>query len=398
MSPARVYPRKCYLVYIMVQIISPRSLFQLNEDEIYLNCARMGPFLKSSMDIGHQEIKRRANPSNISSDEFFSITNTTRSLFSELINGHDPERIVIAPSTSYIISAVARVCDIRAKSKILITEAQFPSNYYPWRRVATEKGAELVIVGRKAQQNYTETFLDAIDENTSVVAIEPLNWGDGLKVDIDLIGQKAREVGALYLIDGTQYVGAYPYDQMITQPDVLVTSAYKWLLAPYGLSLAYIGEKFDGKKPIEDSWLNRMNSQYFQRLNDYNDTYRPKARRFEVGQSPDFIRIPILNDALRQILKWNPQNIQEQIASLIEQPNHQLRELGCIIEEPENRFSHLYGIGLPDHVSIDQVKSHLATNKISVSYRGDVIRVSPHLYNTADEMSSLVDSMNTLIN
>jgi len=360
MSPARVYPRKCYLVYIMVQIISPRSLFQLNEDEIYLNCARMGPFLKSSMDIGHQEIKRRANPSNISSDEFFSITNTTRSLFSELINGDDPERIVIAPSTSYIISAVARVCDIRAKSKILITEAQFPSNYYPWRRVATEKGAELVIVGRKAQQNYTETFLAAIDENTSVVAIEPLNWGDGLKVDIDLIGQKAREVGALYLIDGTQYVGAYPYDQMITQPDVLVTSAYKWLLAPYGLSLAYIGEKFDGKKPIEDSWLNRMNSQYFQRLNDYNDTYRPKARRFEVGQSP--------------------------------------RELGCIIEEPENRFSHLYGIGLPDHVSIDQVKSHLATNKISVSYRGDVIRVSPHLYNTADEMSSLVDSMNTLIN
>jgi len=97
-------------------------------------------------------------------------------------------------------------------------------------------------------------------------------------------------------------------------------------------------------------------------------------------------------------LKWNPQNIQVQIASLIEQPNHQLRELGCIIEEPENRFSHLYGIGLPDHVSIDQVKSHLATNKISVSYRGDVIRVSPHLYNTADEMSSLVDSMKTLIN
>ena len=229
------------------------------------------------------------------------------------------------------------------------------------------------------------------------MAIEPINWGDGLKVDIDQIGERVREVGAFYLIDGTQYIGAHPYDQMKTKPDVLVASAYKWLLAPYGLALAYIGERLDDKKPIEDNWLNRKNSQDFRRLTDYNDRYRPKARRFEVGESPDFIRIPILNDALQQILVWDPKFIQEELAELIGPPNRLLIEHGFVIEEPQKRCSHLYGIGLPEHLSTERVKSHFHDKKISVSFRGDVVRVSPHLYNTSDEMSRLVDSLYGLI-
>jgi len=374
-----------------------KDLFQLKEDEIYLNCARMGPFLKSSIDVGRQEILKRSNPSSISSDEFFTITDTTRELFNQLINGDDPERVVISPSSSYIISSAAQACEIRKGSKILITEAQFPSNYYPWHRVAKEKDAHLIIVPRITQEDYTHAFLEAIDTDTSVVAIEPINWGDGLKVDVDKIGQKARDVGAFYLIDGTQYIGAHPYDQMVTKPDVLVASAYKWLLAPYGLAIAYIGERMDDRKPLEENWLNRKNSNDFRRLTDYNESYRPKARRFEVGESPDFIRIPILNNALQQILSWNPKMIQEKIAELIEQPNRLLREQGCVIEEPQKRCSHLYGIGLPSRLSIDRVKSHFHNKKISVSFRGDVIRVSPHLYNTSDEMSQLVECVKDLL-
>ena len=230
----------------------------------------MGPFLSSSIRLGCQEVVRRSNPSSISSDEFFSITDTTRVLFSKLINGNDPERIVIAPSSSYIISTAAQACEIQKGTNILITESQFPSNYYPWKRIAEEKGADLIIVRRKPNEDYTQTFLDCINQDTSVVAIEPLNWGDGLRIDIDLIGKKARKMGAFYLIDGTQYIGAHPYDQMMTQPDVLVVSAYKWLLAPYGISLAYIGDKLDTKSPIEESWLNRQNSQDFQNLSNYN--------------------------------------------------------------------------------------------------------------------------------
>ena len=382
----------CCLVYIMIYNPIHRALFQLNPDETYLNCARMGPFLSSTIEIGHREITRRSNPSDITSDEFFTLTDTTRALFNELINGDDPDRVVIAPSTSYIISSAARACNPKRGSKILISEDQFPSNYYPWRRVATENGAELHIVNRKSDEDYTQSFLEAIDQNTSVVAIEPLNWGDGLKVDIDLIGQKVRQVGAYYVIDGTQYIGAHPYNQLEIQPDVLVASAYKWLLSPYGVAIAYIGERLDDKKPLEESWLNRMNSQDFQHLSNYEHNYRPKARRYEVGESPDFIRIPMLNDALRQIISWGPSYIQKEIALLIEQPNHELRELGCRIEDPENRFSHLFGVGLPDHISVEKMKQCLAEKKISVSFRKDVIRVSPHLYNTHDEMSSLVDA------
>jgi len=371
--------------------------FDLAEEEVYLNCARMGPLLRSARDIGIREIHNRSNPSNIHGGLFFSLTDTTRELYCDMIGGSDPTRVIIAPATSYIASTVAHAISPPVGSKIICTEHQFPSNYYPWKRMAEDKELHLEIVNRKQEENYTQSIINSINENTAVVAIEPLNWGDGLHVDIIAIGKRAREVGAFYFIDGTQYIGAFPYDQKQVQADVLVSSVYKWLLSPYGMALAYLGPALDNKKPLEDGWMNRRNSNNFQHLTNYVDEYRPHARRFEVGEAPDMIRIPMLNESLRQLNEWGIQNIHDYLSRLVEKPNKELESLGFRLLDQKIRCPHLYGIQPPSGLDLEKVKTHLATQNIQVSYRNDVIRVSPNVYNTDDDMTALVEALKTLV-
>jgi selenocysteine lyase/cysteine desulfurase len=101
------------------------------------------------------------------------------------------------------------------------------------------------------------------------------------------------------------------------QPDFLVAVGYKWLLGPYGLGYLYVAPKWQERGiPLEQSWLTRAGSEDFARLVDYRDKYRPGARRFDMGEFPQFALAPMAMAALRQILAWGVNNIQETISAL----------------------------------------------------------------------------------
>ena len=104
-----------------------------------------------------------------------------------------------------------------------------------------------------------------------------IHWADGTLFDLKAIRQRTRDVGALLIIDGTQSIGALPFDIQEIQPDALICAGYKWLMGPYSLGLAYLGEFFDEGIPIEENWKNRHNSHHFARLVNYEDKYQPHA-------------------------------------------------------------------------------------------------------------------------
>ncbi|NBC06158.1 MAG: aminotransferase class V-fold PLP-dependent enzyme, partial [Bacteroidetes bacterium] len=86
---------------------------------------------------------------------------------------------------------------------------------------------------------WNEAILDAIDERTALVSLAHVHWADGTLFDLPAIRQRATEAGALLVIDGTQSVGALPFDIQEIQPDALICAAYKWLMGPYTTGLAY---------------------------------------------------------------------------------------------------------------------------------------------------------------
>ncbi|HRK53930.1 MAG TPA: aminotransferase class V-fold PLP-dependent enzyme [Cyclobacteriaceae bacterium] len=368
-----------------------RSKFSLPKSITYLNCAYMSPLLKKVEKAGIEGIKGKRNPIHISPKEFFTSGELLRKQFAKLVGSKDPKRIAIIPSASYGMANAAHNIKLRSSEKVIVMGEQFPSNYYPWQRLCLDSGARLeTIAPPQTRVNrgkvWNERILDAIDNNTRIVAMGHVHWADGTLYNLKEIRKRTLEVGALLLIDATQSVGALPFNIQSIQPDVLVCAGYKWMMGPYSIGLAYYGPYFDNGTPIEENWINRLNSEDFAGLVNYEVAYQPGALRYEVGEHSNFILAPMMLEALQQINEWKPKNIQEYCAKISKRPIELLRENGFWIEDDQYRANHLFGVRLPEGKDIKTVKAKLKKKNISVSYRGDAIRVSPHVYNQEKEL------------
>lgn len=369
-----------------------RSYFHL-PDATYLNCAYMAPLLKEVEDAGIRAIRQRRDPANIQPESFFTETETIRQLFASLIHA-EASRIVLIPSVSYGMANVVNNLTLSKTQNIVLAAEQFPSNYYPWKRLADTSGATINMIKPDATSSFrgrdwNNLILEAIDRNTGLVALSPVHWADGTRFDLLRIRERATEVGALLVIDGTQTIGAFPFDVREIKPDALVCAGYKWLMGPYSLGLAYYGPHFDGGKPIEENWINRKNSEDFTGLVRYEGEYQPGALRYEVGEHSNFTLVPMLHAALKQIVDWEPASIQQYCAEISKEPIAKIREMGYSLEEDAYRAAHLFGIRIPDKVDSATLKEQLNNEKVIVSFRGDAIRISPNVYNTEEDLLKL---------
>ena len=126
---------------------------------------------------------------------------------------------------------------------------------------------------------------------------------------------------------------------------------------------------------------------------EYQNSYRPKAYRYNVGEHSHFIQIPMLEVALREKLAWGSDYIQAHCQQLWQEPVRQLSALGVTFEPEDERAHHLVGIRLPAGTDVIKVQQALEAHKVIVAARGRGIRVSPHLYNTPKDMTVLVDAL-----
>lgn len=382
-------------------LTNQRSLFSLPKETIYLNCAYMSPLMKQVEAVGIEALKKKGNPSCIGPDDFFSDTEKLRHQFSELINAKETNRSVIVPSVSYGVGNVMHNVHLEAGDNIIVIGEQFPSNYYPWNRLCSEEKAELRVVSGDSVkigrgEKWNTKILEAIDSKTRLVSLGHVHWADGTLFDLVQIRKRTNDVGALMIIDGTQSVGAMPFDVEQLQPDALICAGYKWLMGPYSIGMAYYGPYFDEGIPIEENWINRLNSEDFAGLVSYEDRYQPGALRYEVGEHSNFNLLPMLLKAIEQVNKWTSTEIQRYCSHITQDALNRLGDNGFDIESSDYRGSHLFGIRLPEYIEVSKLKSVLGNERINVSVRGDAVRVSPHLYNTLEDIQKLADVLLSL--
>jgi selenocysteine lyase/cysteine desulfurase len=239
-------------------------------------------------------------------------------------------------------------------------------------------------------RGWNARVLEAIDRQTAIVAIGHVHWTDGTRFDLEAIGAAARQVGAALVVDGTQSLGAMPFDVARIQPDALIAATYKWLMGPYSMGFAYLGPRFDGGEPLEETWIGRAGSENFKELVHYRDDYQPGALRYDVGERTNFALMPMTIAALEQVLDWQPERIQEYCRVLTAPLVERVRTLGYTVEDPEFRGAHLFGLRAPAGTDITAIADRLRARKVYVSLRGSAIRVSPHVYNDAPDVEALM--------
>lgn len=370
-----------------------RESFQLPAEKTYLNCAYMSPLATRVLEAGIAGMRRKLDPSSISATDFFTDTDRLRSVFARMISGRAGQ-VAVIPSASYGLSTVAKNMKMRRGARAVVVKGEFPSNYYPWQAL----GCKMVQVSPPAGWKnrgkiWNERLLEAIKPGTALVALGNVHWADGTWFDLMAVREAAERVGAALIIDGTQSVGAMPFNVSRIRPDALVCAGYKWLMGPYAIGLSWFGDRFSDGKPLEENWINRKGSRNFTSLVDYETDYQPGMARFDAGERSNFILVPMMLEALQMVAEWKPQEIQNHCAQISRSLIFRLRDGGWWVEDDEWRGHHLFGIRPPRSTDSAKFRQALMRAGISVSFRGEFIRISPHVYNTEADLDKLAEAL-----
>jgi selenocysteine lyase/cysteine desulfurase len=381
----------------MQRLECQREEFSLPPDRHYLNCAYMGPLPRAVQEAGRRAVGRKADPTGIEPADFFEESDRARGLFASLIGAADASRVALIPAVSYGMATIERNLTLPRGAAVVVAAEQFPSNVYAWRRLCRRTGARMVVVepppaGQRGAA-WNEAVLDAIGPDTGLIALPQVHWTDGTRFDLERIGRRARDVGAAFVIDGTQSIGAHPFDVDRIAADAVVCAGYKWLLGPYGASYAWYGPRFDDGEPLEETWIGREGSEDFRGLVRYRDAYQPGAARYDVGERSNFILLPMAIAGMERVIAWGAESIQAYCARLLEPVIAEARELGFDIEDAAWRGAHLFGLRLPAALPPDDLQRALREHRVYVSLRGSAVRVSPYIYNDAADADALLAAL-----
>lgn len=309
--------------------------------------------------------------------------------------GCQAEEIAFVGPTSLALSFVASGLPWRKGDNILIYFDDYPSNVYPWTALA-ERGVEVRLLNvREYGRIRAVDVLGQVDEQTRLVALASCHFVAGFRIDTAAIGKALRDRNILFCVDGIQTVGAFP--AAIEHIDFLAADAHKWLLGPCGAGLFYVRKSMQEKlRPAIYGWHNIRCPNF---VAQEQLVYPPDARRYEAG-SANLLGLVGLNASIELLLEIGIENISARLLRLRALLVPALRQKGWSIlqaDAPAQHASSIVSIFRPG-TDLPALREKLFAEGIETALRTDrqgrhYIRISPHFYNTDDEISRLLEKL-----
>lgn len=368
-----------------------RDLFDLPRELSYLDAAYMSPIPRVAREAGMAGTAVKAAPWKMSIRSYYDGVEEARSLAASVINA-EADDIAIVAATSYGMAVAAANVPVAPGSTLVLMENEHPSHRYVWYELAQKAGASITIAPRPADNDWTASLISTIRSSTvpvSVVAGTMVHWFEGMSVDLQAVATAGRDAGAAVVVDGTQWVGALPFDVRQVRPDFLVFATYKFLLGPYRLAFLYADPKWHSTgKPLEHHSWNRLGG-------DKSDFYKvdvadflPGARRFDMGERSDFAVLPVAIASLRLLNDWTMLGVFSRLDHLNRLIWDQAAKLGLKISEERYRAPHIAIVELGDRPT-EGLADRLRAEGIFVTVRGTKLRISPHVYNDEEDIGRL---------
>jgi selenocysteine lyase/cysteine desulfurase len=368
----------------MEDIDKVREQFPITKNKTYLNHAAQSPLPKPVADTMRKYID---------DDSKFGTTSAEwndggKPHFAKLIGAHAKE-VAFVENTSVGLNIVANMLNYPKGSKIVTTDLEYPSAVYPWLR--KRLGVKVHYVKNVNGKILLDDMEKAVDDKTVAVVVSHVEYANGFRHNLKVLSEIAHEHDAYLVVDAIQSVGTMPIDAKRDDIDFLTLSCYKWLLSPTGVGYLYVKDELIEKfEPPLVGWAS-VNQEIFETTDMWDIYEMPLAKtasRFEVG-TPSYMSLTAANTAMKMLLDFGVENIQKRILHLTSHLMEKVKELGFKLQTPEEKH-HRSGIV---NFKIDKPKEtvdKLRKKGIVVSERANGIRVSPHFYNTEEEIDQLV--------
>ena len=373
---------------------------EFQTDKTYLNNASVSVMPKTSIETMKQFLidYSEMGPDSPESEIFIKgLWEKTRTSIAKVVKCN-PDEIIITQSVTDGINIVANGMKFENDSNIIIRggEHEHHANYFPWLKLQKKIDVRSLPVDENGGFEYSD-LKKVLDEKTKLVALSHGLYNSGLILPVKEIGKELQKENIPYFLDTAQTVGCIgEFDFADTGCDFMSFNGSKWLCGPMGTGVFYCKRK--SSDLLEPSNIGGETAE----TNENGElTYKELPDRFQAGFR-NYVGLAGMESSVTflQNLGWN--NIRNHIISL---SNLFIDEIGKISEskvfcpEDESERTSIVSFEI-EKQDPEKIVSELSQKGIIIAkreiYEKPVLRISPHIYNTKDEILSLVEELKKL--
>ncbi|MGH2497354.1 MAG: aminotransferase class V-fold PLP-dependent enzyme [Ktedonobacteraceae bacterium] len=372
--------------------------FPVTRNCIYLNHASDGPLPRPTARTMHTYIDDSSQFGNINASRWSMYEQGAHRRLASMLNVR-PDQIAMTASTGDGLMHIAGGLDWREGDTIITAECEFPSNVYPWLNLQ-QQGVQVHFVKMYEQRIRVEDVLAQITGRTRLVSLSLVEFSTGFRNDIAAIARYCHEHGILCGIDAMQALGALDIDVQQLGVDFLAAAAHKWLLGPKTTGILYVSDALLAQmRPMRRGWFSvETPFDFF----NHDQPLKQGAARFEHSSSN---RAPIVGlDAslgVFESIDGGMQAVEARILGLTSYAIAGLERLGYLVVSPQGAGERSGILCFQSHperqdLTPQHIVDELVARQIYAAARGTVARISPHFYNTIEDIDVLLNTLEEL--
>lgn len=368
--------------------VDARGLFPITEHYIHMNHAGVSPMsarARAAIDQVVEASMSRPYRDHWAEDE----ADRVRGLVARLINA-PPESIGLTRSTAHGMSLLAQGLPWKPGDNVVGGKGEYPANVYPWMNLQRQ-GVELRLAEAVSGRIRPDSVLKLVDSRTRLVALSHVEFWNGFRVDIETIGAECRSRGIVFAVDVMQSAGALVVDMDRMPVDFCAAGSGKWLMGPPGIGFCFCAAPLlERLSPvIVGVGAVAGHDRYF----DYDLTPAAGARRFEESVV-SLLDTAAFGAALELLLEVGPDQIEQRVLGLARRLAGGLAERGYEIIEPWPRTPE-ESSGIVSFrrkgVAPQALLRDLTVAGVIARIHRDFVRLSPHFYNTEQEVDRVLE-------
>ncbi len=372
--------------------------FPITRNCVYLNHAANGPLPRPVARTLHDYVDDTSAFGNINYERWSEYERGAHRRLAGLIHVR-PDQVAMTASTGDGLMMIASGLRWKPGDRIISAECEFPSNVYPWLNLQ-EQGVQIHLVKMRENRIAVEDVLSSITERTRLVSLSLVEFSTGYRNDIATIARHCHEHNVICGIDAMQALGALEIDAQALGVDYLAAAAHKWLLSPQTTGILYVADDLLAQlQTARRGWFSvEAPFDFF----NYEQPLKVGTARFE-HSSPNRLPIIGLDAALGifECIDGGMPAVEERILGLTSYAIDGLELLGYPVVSPQGDGERSGIVCFKLHpkrqeISLQQLVDELASRNIHLAALSDVIRISPHFYNTLEEIDALLNALDDI--
>jgi cysteine desulfurase / selenocysteine lyase len=368
-----------------------RALFPVTKRAIYFNHAAVSAPPQPTIDAIQFQLNDVSQNGSVNFREWLGVKESARRLIADLLKAQ-PEQVAFVRNTSDGLSTVGNGIDWRAGDNLVTFQNEFPSNLYPWLRLRDALGVEVRLCKGNDGRIDLDELISLIDARTRIVAISQVQYASGFRADLETLGRAARAHDALLVVDVIQGLGVIPIDVEAELVDVAAAAGHKWLLTPEGVGILYLSPRARERiQPTLVGWTSVPNPDDY---GNYERGWNRGTLAWETGTAPMSLFYG-LEASLKLLTEVGIVKIQKHLEMLTDHLCERLRDscYAVLSSRRPTEKSQIVSIQHRGSFTAMDLYLHLKNRDIITAPRGTGLRISPHFYNTIEEVDALVAAL-----